>query len=42
VLMKGGCVALWESLPLALQPVSATETKQAIVVIRKMFFDDAI
>jgi hypothetical protein len=34
---------LGESWPLALQPVSAMETKQAIIAIRKMFFDsDAI
>jgi len=37
--MKGGCVALWESLPLALQPVKTAGIKQAIAAIRKMLFE---
>jgi len=37
--MKGGCAALGESLPLALQPVKAAEIKQAIVAIRRMLFE---
>jgi hypothetical protein len=39
--MKGGCAALEESLPLALQPVKAAGIKQAIVASRKMLFESS-
>jgi len=41
--MKGGWAAFGESLPLALQPVKTAGIKEAIVAIRRMFFEsDAI